>query len=853
MTPTWLQRLARFASQRYRLVFVLWLLTLVAGVFLVTRLRFDTDILSLLPRKDPVVQAYLETLNELGTFDYLMAVVHIPEGAAADPYQAYVDDFAARLAKVPEIAEVEHRLEDVEQLLAGLMPNAALLLDETGRAELSERLSDAGIRARLAEVRRVLATPQAFVLKDIARLDPLGVSDILMERVQSGRGAMAVDWMSGYYLSQDQRLLLILAKPTKAPQNIAFDRAMMANVEAARRETDARWKELSGLDTPPPLVQVGGSHVAAMIDGTLIQRDMVLNIASSMGLVLLLFLISFRRLGTLAYAFLPLATGLLLTFAFSSLVFGTVSSATSGTAALLIGLGIDFVIVSYGRFVEERERGSSLETALDTVMGSTSKATLFCALTTSASFYAFTFTDFIGLRQMGILTGSGILFCLLSVFILLPAMLAWSEEHHRKRSKEPKHYTHGFGVEPVLRFSLRHPKPILAVGLVLTVAAALAATRLGFQDSWREMRPEGNVGVDVEKEVADHFKSDFDFMTLVLKGKDEGELLERTDDATRRAQKLVADGVLRGVMSVTSVLPPPSRQQEILAWLRAGRADGSLDPMRIRTSFLAAAEAEGLRPSFFEPGLDLLSQALSLERPATLDQVPVQGQAKKMLDRVLHQTRDGWRSVIYLYPPAEVWRREPPPQTRALAAELGPDAVLTGANVINEVMRHRIRRDAWIAVALGTLLVFLLLWWDFRRMGVAAMCMVPLLLGVVWMLGGMVALGIDMNFMNVFVTTMIIGIGVDYGIHMVHRFREAASTPGVSVGASLAETGGAVVIAALSTVVGFGSLATSHYPGLRSTGYVATLGALCAAAVAVTLLPAAFSLWLRRQGVDPTK
>ena len=109
----------------------------------------------------------------------------------------------------------------------------------------------------------------------------------------------------------------------------------------------------------------------------------------------------------------------------------------------------------------------------------------------------------------------------------------------------------------------------------------------------------------------------------------------------------------------------------------------------------------------------------------------------------------------------------------------------------------------------------------------------------------MAALGIQMNFINIFVTTMIIGIGVDYGVHIIAPLLEVRERPGLEVEQALAETGGAVVIAALSTVVGFGSLVVSHYPGLRSTGKVAALGAACTCLVAITLLPA-FIAWLRR-------
>jgi hypothetical protein len=85
---------------------------------------------------------------------------------------------------------------------------------------------------------------------------------------------------------------------------------------------------------------------------------------------------------------------------------------------------------------------------------------------------------------------------------------------------------------------------------------------------------------------------------------------------------------------------------------------------------------------------------------------------------------------------------------------------------------------------------------------------------------------------------MIIGIGVDYGIHMLHRYRELARESSVVLEDGLVETGKAIVLAALSTTVGFGSLSFSHYPGLQSMGKVAILGAISTALVAITVLPA---------------
>ncbi|HEX4952447.1 MAG TPA: MMPL family transporter [Thermoanaerobaculia bacterium] len=845
MIRTLLERLTVFARRRYRWVFAGTFVLLALSGWLISRLKLDGDVLNLVPRKDPVIAAYLDTLQEFGTFDYLMVVLEIPEGGAIDPYQAYADRLAARLGEIPELVEVEYRIEEPEKLLEQLFPQAVLFLDAAGREELARRLTPEGIRERVGELRRRLSTPQSLVLRDLARLDPLGIAEVLLGRLQSSRGGMSVDWMSGYFLSQDQRLLLLIAKPSRPPQDIDHGKRMLAAIRQAVTGANADFQTEMGPEPPPlPRVRLGGAHVSAVEDASAIQGDMTLNSSSSMLLVLILFLFAFRRLSTLGYAFVPLAVGMVLTFGFASLVFGTVSSATSGTAALLAGVGVDFVVVLYGRFVEEGRAGKDFDASLLSSMGTAGPAVVAGAFTTAATFYAFTFTDFRGLRQMGVLTGTGILFCLVAVVLLLPAMLAWSEEHHRRRESRPRLYLHSFGGDWVAKVSYRHPVPVLVATAALTVVLGFYALRLPFEDSWKSMRPAGSEGGAVEKLVAERFGSDFDFMMLILRGEKVGPLLDRTEEVVLEAQSLVRDGVIKGISSVTSVIPSPRRQGEALAWLAERRAQGDLDPARVRGDLEAALTAEGFRATAFAKGLSLLERALSPTEPMGVEDLPTEGQAHRLLDRVLHPHGQGWQSVIYLYPPAGEWNREAPPQALALAEKLGPDTVLTGANVINKYMRERVRRDAWIALALGTGLVLLILIYDFRRVVPAIATLVPLALGMVWMLGSMTLLGLPMNFMNIFVTTMIVGLGSDYGIHMVHRYLEKEQERPEK---GIAETSNAILIAALTTVVGFGSLATSSFPGMRSTGYVASIGAMTTVVTAMTVLPALIGLRHRRR------
>jgi predicted exporter len=850
--------LSRFTRRRYRVVFAAFGLAVGVSLLLALRLSFDTDVLNLLPRREPAIRSYIEALRDFGSSTYLLVAIELPERAVVEPYETLADDLAARLAKLPEIKTVQHRIGNPEELLETFFPKSVLFLDDAGRRELTVRLSDAGIARRVSELRRQLATPQGMAVKELAKLDPLGLADIFLRRVESSRGSLKVDWASGYYLSRDHRLLLVLAEPRRPPQDIRFDARLVAQVDAVTAAALAHWHDIVGEGGPaPPPVGLSGPYMTTLSDASLIRGDLTVNIASSAFGVFLLFLIAFRRPGALLYAFVPLLCGLALAFGFASLAFGTLSSATSVCAGLLIGLGIDFVIVSYGRYVEERRGGATMEDALAVMCADCGSAVIAGAVTTAATFYAFTFTDFTGLRQMGLLTGTGILFCMVSVLVLLPAMLAWSEDSDRRRGKQPRLHLYSFGASRLTGLAMRHPLACLLIG-ALALAGALGATRrLTFDESMKSMRPQTSRGTRTSQHVAQSFGSGFDSMLLSLTGDSLEEVLARAESATAGAQRLVDQGVLQSVSSVVSLLPPLAQQREVLAWLARGSA-GELDPARIRAGFNAALLREGLRPEPFQPGLGLLERALALAQPVSVAEMARTPQTKLLLDRFLKQrtsglqaglqagSRAGWRAAVYLYPAENRWRREAPPQVLALAAALGPHAALSGANVINSRVRTMVLRDAWIAGVLGLALVAVVLWIDFRSVRAVLLALTPLLVGIVLMVGGMAVLAIPMNFINIFVTTMIIGIGTDYGIYILHRYREVKDLPPEAFERGLRETGRAVAVAAVSTIVGFGSIVFSHYPGLRSTGQVAALGAFFTSLVAITLVPS-YLFWRKKK------
>jgi hypothetical protein len=145
------------------------------------------------------------------------------------------------------------------------------------------------------------------------------------------------------------------------------------------------------------------------------------------------------------------------------------------------------------------------------------------------------------------------------------------------------------------------------------------------------------------------------------------------------------------------------------------------------------------------------------------------------------------------------------------------------------------------------LIVALLMGLNFRSLRWAGLALIPLVVGILWMLLVMELVGIDLNFYNMIVLPAVLGIGNDAGVHLVHRYREEGRR---SIRYVLRSTGEHVTMGSLTTMIGFGGLLLSFHPGLRSIGVLAVIGIGATLLAALTFLPALVQ-WLEDQGWAP--
>jgi len=181
--------------------------------------------------------------------------------------------------------------------------------------------------------------------------------------------------------------------------------------------------------------------------------------------------------------------------------------------------------------------------------------------------------------------------------------------------------------------------------------------------------------------------------------------------------------------------------------------------------------------------------------------------------------KSGENFLISIFPKQNVWEIDYLKRFSNELATIDPRA--TGLPPIFNTLMDEIGEDGTRATKLAILVIFIVLLIDFRSFKKAILAMIPLVVGVVWMVGVMEITGLQITLLNIMAIPMIIGIGIDDGVHIIHRYQIEGKHAHKLVFAS---TGRAVLLTSITTMLGFGSLWFATYRGLGSMGIALFIG-----------------------------
>ncbi len=602
-------------------------------------------------------------------------------------------------------------------------------------------------------------------------------------------------------------------------------------------------------------VRLTGSVVLADEEFDTIADGALANAAGTVLLVSLVLWAALKKARIILAVFVNLVVGLVATAAVGLWLVGTLNPISVAFAVLFIGLGVDFGIQFSVPYRAERHAAGAdggLDSALVATAGGMARPLLLAAAAIATAFYAFLPTAYVGLSELGLIAGTGIIIALVTTITLLPALLAVL-----KPPGEPRPVGYA-ALAPLDRFLYDQRKWIVGGTLVLTIVGLplLAGLRFDFNPlNLRDQKSESMATLLELMNDPDTTPNTID----ILKG--------NLDEALRLAEALRRLPQVGQVVTLQSFVPEDQAAKLALIDDASFFFQNTLNPEEIDAAPTPAetrAAIDKLVPELAEAarGLDspaavqarrlaALLAALAKAPPAALDEaqrvlvVPLKTTLRQVrnlltaervgIDTLPSTLKQLWvaadgRALMEVAPKGDANDNANLSRFVAAVRAVEPNAVGTPVSMIEaaDAMVTAFAQAGLFAVVAIALILFIAL----RRLMDVALTLVPLLVAIVVTLEICVLIGLKLNFANIIALPLLLGVGVAFKIYYIVAWRSGETN---FLQSSLTR---AIFFSAWTTAIAFGSLWLSHHPGTSSMGKLMALSLLTTLVAAVIFQPA---------------
>jgi predicted exporter len=746
----------------------LWVAAIAVCAWIAAHATYTGDLTAFLPRSATPAQALLVAQLREGVAARLLLVG--VEGADDAALAATSRALARRLRESGDFAYVANGEGGLSKRDREVLLEHRYLLSPAVDAA---RFTEAGLRAALERTLDLLASPAGTLVRTVLDRDPTGELTVILA-AQADRAQPAS--LDGVWFDPRRRRALLMAE-TRAPgydfdAQSAIQRRVTAAFEAARTD-------------PAAQLVMSGPSVFAVQSRVTIERDAQrLALLAAIGVAAVLYA-AYRNAALVAFAALPVATGMLVGIAAVAAGFGTVHGITLGFGATLIGEAADYSTYLFAQRTHD-------ETLFETAVRVWPTLRL-AVLTTVFGSLAMLLSSFSGLAQLGALTFAGALAAGFATRYVLPAVVP---DRWARRTEV---------VAPTAIDALALRARRLAWFVPAALAASIAVLGLRYADLWERdlenLNPIAEAAKRRDQELRDSLGAPDVRHLVTVAGANREEALRRLEAIEPVLRALVDQGVVRGFDSPARYLPSVATQRARQAALP--------EPRELAHRLAAAAAGLPFRDDLFAP---FLADAARARTAPPLTAADLDGTAWGLAARALLVETGG--RTFGLAPLSGV--ADPLALAEAIAA-LGDPAVSSfDLKAESDLMISAYRDQSLALSGLGLAAIVLVLAVGLRSVRDVARVILPVLAAVAATAAALALGGIRLSLLHIVSLLLVLGIGTNYSLFF-SRF-----LPG---DARRRRNAYAVLVAAATTLIAFGALASSATPILRAIGATVTLGA----------------------------
>jgi predicted RND superfamily exporter protein len=796
--------------RRYSVSAAFLILTLIASFFVVKLYaNLKPDIEELLPTSSRSVKDLNEVTERLRSIDNLAILLFSNNAKELGRFQ---EDLAQALIRLPVdvSAGVEYKISDELEFFE---KRKSLFISTNDLKEVRDFVKEK------IKYEKFLYNPVNLIIED-KPLEP-EYDFMRLEGKYSSQSKDYAHFPGGIYATPEgtKRLILIYSPNQSITTAHVLKDAVKKAIASLHPESYAKDLKVSYSGNVQDIIE----EQAALLD------DLVLSTGLVTILVSLLLWLYFRSLFATVALIASLMVGTLITFGVAYFKVGYLNANSAFLGSIVMGNGINFGIMILARYLEER-RAHKREhiDALCLSLRETWLATLTAALAAGLAYGSLLFTSFRGFSQFGVIGLIGMASCWICAYTFFPAFLSvingWVNIVGKDRRVESRAFW-SRGIEVLLR---KCAWPVAIFGILITLTAIYGVTRIDssiLETDLTKLRDKHSMeeGSGYLTRYVDLILKRYSSPIAVL-AHNPTEAKQVADNLKKKKAEEGKSSLIESVMQVQDFVPPD--QAEKIKILKSIR---ELLPPKLMWSIAP----------------DEKKRVLEFTSTANLTPFQVDDLPPKLLERFREKNGSVGNLVLVEPPMTDEIRHGKPlihfvKSIRDSVDQVGAGIPVAGRLPVSADMIEAIVREGPVATLISALSVIFLTLVIFRNLELSVLVLGSLFMGVTWMIGIMVLCHLKINFLNFIALPITFGIGVDYAVNVFARFREEKQRTDTkrAMIRSAYHTGGAVVLASCTTIIGWGSLLIAGNQAFVSFGKLAVLGEVTCVSVAVLVMPA---------------
>ena len=814
--------LARYVSLSFKhsrlFLLVICFLAAIALVF-GTKIKLKSDLKELLPSNSSSVESLNKMIKKVGGMGLLIVAVEGPNERAS---KKFLEDLAGKLKEYPSgvIRSVNYKVDDIEEFYNKY---ALYYLPERDLRVLRYRIQ------RKIEYEKLKMMPVFLdLMEDDEDSEPISEEISRFKKKVESKLKYPLSTVDGYYGGEWGNLFVMLIRPYGESLGVEGSKSLIANVKSTVASLNPASYD--------PQLEVGycGNVVSTVEEYFTLRDDIFKTALLCLLLVGGVIILYFLRIRAVIFLGATLFVSLCFTSALVYLTIGYLNAQTAFLGTIIIGTGINYGVILFARYLEERKRGLMPRGAMVRAVIESITPTFLAAATTAVSFAVLAVARIRGLSQFGFIGSTGVIICWLTTMLFLPPLVLYSERWQqlvKKRTGMPKRKS--AVMDGVSKLAAKSPWFILGgavVGIMIFAVIVVHYAPRAIEYDFTKMRNQTSVvsGTEaLERRVSRLFRSSMTpAVAVVNKPQDSKLLCEAVNDVKKHLNP--ADVRLGSCKSIYDLLPPKKGIDRKINEIRKIKnlLHGNWRNNIAKSSELKIQELESrliTRP----PNIDDLPEDLAVN---FTDVDGKRGDIAYINPRPGMLLSDGRNLIKFADQLADI--KLPKQEELSIAS---------GSLVFADLVRI-IKKEAPVLTLASFAGVLIFVFFTLKRSKPSLVIIFSLIWSAFMMLGIAAVLGLKINFFNFIVLPLTFGVGADYGINVALRLRNKRQ----SVATALRNTGGAVVLCSATTIIGYYVLTRATNQALASFGKGAVIGEFCCLIAAIVLVPAFLSLGRRK-------